>query len=130
MRRASHAYRAGLALAVGTAVFLVLGAGALGIIGDGRADRAYVAVLGVLVVGSVLARLRPAGMAVALAATALAQVLVPVVLLVSGAEGTHGVSLLDVAGLTALFAGLFALSAWQFRRSADRVRVLPRESAA
>ncbi|MFQ6171722.1 hypothetical protein ACK8HX_08955 [Oryzobacter sp. R7] len=111
------AYRLGLLVALGTATFLVLGAGALGIIGDGRADRAYLAVLAVLVVGALLARLRARSMVVVMAAAAVTQVLVPVVLLASGADGTSGVSLLDVAGLTLMYAGLFTLAAWLFRRA-------------
>lgn len=111
------AYRLGLLVAVGTAAFLVLGAGALGIIGDGRADRAYLAVLAVLVVGSMLARLRARWMVLVAAATALTQVLVPVVLLTSGAEGTDGASVLDVAGLTVMYAGLFAVAALLFRQA-------------
>lgn len=117
-RSARSSHRLGLALTVGTAAFLVLGAGALGIIGDGTADRAYLVVLAVLAVGSALARLRAAGMTRALLATALAQVLVPVVLLAGRAEGTERASLLDVAGLTVMYAGLFTLAAWLFHRAA------------
>ena len=47
-RTAASSYRYALLLALGTALFLVLGAGALGIIGDGRADRWYLVVVGVL----------------------------------------------------------------------------------
>jgi hypothetical protein len=117
-------------VAVGTALFLLLGAGALGIIGDGRADRAYAAVLAVLVVGSIVVRLRAAGMAVVLLLTALTQVLVPVVLLVGGFEGTQGASLLDVVGLTVMYAGLFGLSAWLFRRAAEARQGVPVGSRA
>jgi hypothetical protein len=67
-------YRLGVGVALATALFLILGSGAVGIIGaGGQPDRIYAAVLAVLVVGTVIARLRPAGMAVVLAATALAQ---------------------------------------------------------
>ena len=38
----------------------------------------------------------------------------------AGLEGTEGASVLDVVGLTGMFAGLFLLSAWLFRRSARR----------
>ncbi len=112
-------YRLALAVAVGTVLFLLLGIGALGVIGSGGpADRVYLAVPVVLVLGSVLARLRPGGMAVTMLATAATQVLAPVVAFAAGLEGTEGASVLDVVGLTGMFAGLFLLSAWLFRRSA------------
>ena len=112
-------YRLALAVAVGTVLFLLLGIGALGVIGSGGpADRVYLAVPVVLVLGSTLARLRPGGMAVTMLATAATQVLAPVVAFATGLEGTAGASVLDVVGLTGMFAGLFLLSAWLFRRSA------------
>lgn len=60
-------------------LFLIASISALGIIGDGgRPDHVYAAVLAVLVVGTVLARLRLRAMAMvmALGATAVAQALV------------------------------------------------------
>ena len=112
-------YRLALAVAVGTVLFLLLGIGALGVIGSGGpADRVYLAVPVVLLLGSIVARLRPGGMAVTMLATAATQVLAPVVAFVAGLEGTEGASVLDVVGLTGMFAGLFLLSAWLFRRSA------------
>ncbi|MDN4162960.1 hypothetical protein [Nocardioides abyssi] len=104
------ASRLGLAVAVGTAALLVLSAGALGIVGDGgRPDRAYVAVPAVLLLGSVAARLRPRGMVLALGATALAQVVVTAALLLADVHGEA--SVVDVVGITAMFAGLFAAAA-------------------
>ena len=91
-------YRLALALAVGTVLFLLLGIGALGVIGSGGpADRVYLAVPVVLVLGSILARLRPGGMAVTMLATAATQVLAPVVAFAAGLEGTEGASVLDAA---------------------------------
>jgi lysylphosphatidylglycerol synthetase-like protein (DUF2156 family) len=117
-------YRLALAVTLGTSAFLVLASGAVGIIGDGRADRAYAAVLAVLVVGAVVARLRAAGMAVVLLLAAMAQVLVPVVLVGGRAPGTDTASLLDVTGLTLMFCGLFIVAAALFRRAASaRTRV-------
>ena len=129
-RTAASSYRYALLLAMGTALALVLGAGALGIIGDGRADRWYLVVVGVLAVGSLVARFRASGMAVVLVATALAQVLVPVGVLAAGAPGVGSVSVLDVVGLTAGYAGLFALSAWLFRRAGQARPALAHRSPA
>ena len=129
-RTAASSYRYGLLLALGTALFLVLGAGALGIIGDGRADRWYLVVVGVLTLGSLLVRFRARGMAGVLLATAVAQVLVPVGVLAAGSPGVGSVSVLDVVGLTAMYAGLFALSAWLFRRAGQARPSLAHRSPA
>ncbi|MDN4175524.1 hypothetical protein QWY28_21350 [Nocardioides sp. SOB77] len=120
----STAHRLGLACALGAAVALVLAAGALGIVGaGGRPDRAYVAVLAVLLVGSALARLRPAPMSLVLAATTLTQVVVSAALLLSGAAA--GASAADVVMVTAGFAGLFAAAAWLFGVAASGGVVSP-----
>ena len=112
-------YRLALAVAVCTVLLLLLGIGALGVIGSGGpADRVYLAVPVVLLLGSILARLRPGGMAVTMLATAATQVLAPAVAFAARLEGTEGASVLDVVGLTGMFTGLFLLSAWLFRRSA------------
>jgi hypothetical protein len=61
--------RLAIGVAVATVLFLILGMGALGIIGaGGRPDRMYLAVLAVGAIGTVVARLRPRGMAMTLAA--------------------------------------------------------------
>ncbi|WP_193608989.1 hypothetical protein [Nocardioides lijunqiniae] len=105
----------GLALAALTALFLVLGIGALGILGPGgRPDRVYLAVLAVLLVGAAVSRLRPSGLALALAATAGAQVLVTAVALLGGLP-PEGSSALDIVGVNLLYAGLWAVSAWLVR---------------
>ena len=124
MKTARTSYRLAVAVAVATALFLALGIGALGIIGDGgRADRMYLAVFVVLVVGSVAARLRPHGMALALLATAATQVLVAVVALATGLPDSENASVLDIVALTVMYAGLFGLSAWLSRRAAQRSAV-------
>lgn len=124
MKTARKSYRLALAVAVLTALFLAFGIAALGIIGDGgRADRMYLAVFVVLAVGTIAARLRPRGMALALLATAVAQVLVAVVALLSGLPDAEGASVLDIVALTVMYAGLFGLSAWLFRRAAEQSAV-------
>jgi hypothetical protein len=112
-------YRLGLAAAALTALFLFLAIGALGIIGEGgEPDRLYLAVFVTLLVGTVLARLRARGMAYALGATAVVTMGVAVVALATGQQDTPGASVLEILGLTAMYAGLFAVSAWLFLRSA------------
>lgn len=117
-------YRLGVGVALATALFLILGIGALGIIGaGGRPDRIYAVVLGVLVLGTALARLRPSGMAVALAATALTQVVVSAAALLAGLHQDEGASVVDIIGLTAMYATMFGLAAWLFWRAAGHERV-------
>ena len=114
-------YRLGLALAAGTVLFLVLGIGALGIIGEGGSnDRMYLAVPAVLLIGSVVARLQPRGMALALAATAATQVVVGLVAIGRGLHASPGASVLEIMGLTCMYAVMFAASAWLFQRAAEQ----------
>ena len=116
--KTSTYYLLGVGAAVGTTLFMILAIGALGIIGDGgRDDRMYLAVPAVLVLGTIVARLRAPGMVLALLATAATQVLVTVVALVAGVP--KEASILDILGINAMFAALFCLSAWLFRRAAD-----------
>jgi hypothetical protein len=114
-------YRLAVVVALGAVLFLILGIGALGIIGaGGRPDRIYAAVLGVLVLGTVIARLRPAGMALALAATALAQAVVSATALLAGLHEAEGASVVDIVGLTAMYAAAFGLAGWLFWQAAEK----------
>ena len=114
-------HRLGIGVAVATVLFLVWGIGALGIIGEGgRPDRMYVGVLAVLVIGTVVARLRPRGMALALLATAVTQLLVAAVALIAGLQDTEGASVAEILGLNAMYAALFGLSSWFFWRAAGQ----------
>jgi lambda repressor-like predicted transcriptional regulator len=70
-------------------------------------------VLAVGIVGAVIARFRPAGMARALVATALAQALVAVVALIAQAG-------LAPVVLTTAFAAPWLASAWLFGRAAQQ----------
>lgn len=115
----TRSYRLGLAVTLGTVLFLLLGAGALGIIGaGGRADLMYLGVIAVGVVGVVASRLRPRGMSRTLLAMAAAQVVVALIALVAVVPGSDA-SVVDLIGLTAMYAGLFSVAAWLFSR-ADR----------
>lgn len=119
-RTGGWTYRAGLGLALATAVVLILANGAVGIIGseDNAANLMYGAVLAVGLVGALLARFRPAGMARALVATALAHGLVGAIALTAGWGRASQAWPWDVAVSTGVFAALWLLSAWLFRRAA------------
>ena len=122
-------YLLAIGAAVATVLFLVLAIGALGIIGDGgRDDRIYAAVLAVLAIGTVVARLRPHGMSLALLATALTQAVVTVVALIVGVP--EDASVLDIVGINAMYVALFCLSAWLFRRAAEQDALVAVEGRA
>lgn len=117
------AYRAAVGVALAAAFLLVWVNGAVGIIGNegNPANLMYFGVLAIGIISVFIARLEPRGMARALFAVALAQMLVPVIALIiwnpqATSWGAAGV--LGVFGLNAFFAMLFVGSAWLFRKSA------------
>jgi CHASE2 domain-containing sensor protein len=97
-------------------VWLSLGVGIIGADGD-RANLMYFGVLAVGILGALIARFRPQGMARALVATALAQALVAVIALVLGL-GDPWSPPAEIVALNGFFIALFAGSAWLFRRAA------------
>jgi hypothetical protein len=114
------AYRAGVGVALAAALFLVWLVGAVGVIGeDGdRADLMYGGVLAVGIIGAIIARFQPQGMARALLAMALVQALVAVIALIAGKHQASISSVYEIVGLNGLFVALFIGSAWLFRHAA------------
>lgn len=113
------AYRAAIGVAIAAACILVwlsLGVGIIGKDGD-RANAMYFGVLAVGIIGAVIARLRPHGMARALIAMALAQALVAAIAVIAGL-GLPYSGPAEILLLNAFFVALFAGSAWLFRRAA------------
>jgi hypothetical protein len=94
--------------------------GAVGIIGSEQEDAnlLYGGVLGAALIGASAARFRPAGMALAMSATALAQALVPVVASTFGLSSNALVWSAGVLMLTGFFVALWLLSAWLFWKGA------------
>lgn len=112
-------YRAAVGVALAAAFILVWVNGAVGIIGseDNDANLMYGGVLAVGIIGAIIARFQPAGMARALYATALAQALVAVIALLAGlGEPWTGPG--EILLLNGFFAALFVGSAWLFRKAA------------
>ena len=119
MNKDSTMYRFAAAVAVGAAFMLVwlsLGVGIIGRDGD-PANRMYFGVLAVGIIGALIARFRPRGMARALFATALAQMSVALIALIAGL-GRPWSGPLELSLLNGFFVVLFAGSAWLFRRAA------------
>jgi hypothetical protein len=76
---------------------------------------------GVLVAGiggAIIARFQPDGMARVLSMTAVAQALVAVIALTAGFGSSDPTWPLDISALTGLFAALWLVSAWLFRKAA------------
>jgi hypothetical protein len=106
-------YRLAMGVALVTTFLLMWMAAAVGIL-DG-ADWVLGGVFVVGLLGAALSGFRAAGMARALAAVALTQI---VVAALARGTGLTPVPPLKIAGLTAFFVALWLLSAWLFRRAA------------
>ena len=116
-----RAYR--IAFGVGLLGVFLLGwvSGAVGIIGSENqpVNLMYWAVPAVLFAGTLISRFEPRGMARTLFATALVQVLIPIVALTISQEVSWGnAGVVGVFVFNSIFALLFAASALLFRRAA------------
>ncbi|NNC74037.1 MAG: hypothetical protein HKN93_00865 [Acidimicrobiia bacterium] len=117
-----NTYRFAMVLALAAAFFMVwmaLGVGILGDPGD-LADLMYVGVIAVGLIGALVARFRATGMTRALLAAALAQIIVALVVLVTGLQ--EGPSAGTMLILHAVFVGLFLGSSRLFRKAAGERR--------
>ena len=111
-----------IAFGVGLAGVLFLGwvSGAVGIIGSENqpVNLLYWAVPVIGLIGSLISRFKPRGMALTLFAVALVQFLVPVVALTISPEVSWGnVGVIGVFVTNSLFAVMFVVSALLFRRA-------------
>lgn len=114
------AYRLGAIVAVGAGFLLTWVNLAVGIIGseDNPLNLVYAAVLGVAVIGAVVAAFAPAGMARALFATAAAQMLVTVLALIWGWGAWQPPGAAGILALNGFFTMLWFLAGGLFRRAA------------
>jgi len=114
----NSAYRLGAGVAVAAGLLLVWGNLAVGFIGseNNPANLLYGAVLAVAAVGAVVARFRAAGMARAMFGAALTQVAVPLVAAVIWRPEVNQ-GMVYVLALNTIFAGIWAVSGWLFRRA-------------
>ena len=113
------AYRAAVGVALAAAFILVWMNLAVGVIGTERDDAnlMYGGVLAVGIIGAIIARFQPDGMARALFATALAQALVAVIALLAGL-GSPWSGPGEILILNGFFVALFVGSASLFRKAA------------
>ena len=116
----NKAYRLATGASVATAFLLLWVIGAVGLIGvEGDPfDRLYFAVLAVGVIGALIARFRPRGMARAMIATATAQALVCVIALIVGKQHVAVSSVREIVLLNGFYVALWIGSAWLFMKAA------------
>ena len=116
----TKAYRLAVGASIATALLLVWIIGAVGLIGvEGDPfDRLYGGVLAVGIIGALIARFRPAGMARAMIATAAAQALVTGIALIIGKQHVPVSSVLEIVLLNGFYVALWIGSAWLFRKAA------------
>ena len=115
------AYRAAVAVGIVAAFLLVWVNLAVGIIGSesNPANLLFGGVLGIGLIGALIARFEPQGMARVLIATALAQAAVLVIALIALTA-----ELGPLFMLTGFFVALWLLSAWLFRKAAREQTVM------
>ncbi len=116
----STAYRFAVGIALAAALLLVWVNAAVGVIGTPHDDAnlMYGGVLAIGVLGVIVARFQPRGMARALCWTALAQAVVAGIALIAGWGSSGPTWPWDVVGLNGFFTALWLLSAWLFRHAA------------
>ena len=115
----NSAYRAGFGVAIAAVLLLIWINGAVGIIGseNNDANLMYGGVVAVAVIGTLVARFRPRGMARTMFATAFAQALVAVIALIGGL-GAPASGPAEIVLLNGFFVALFAGSARLFQEVA------------
>jgi hypothetical protein len=125
MSSEKSAYRAAVAIALGATLLLLWLSIGLGIIGKDHnpANLMYLGVIAVGIIGALVARFRPQGMARALFATALAQALVGAIAW-KARLGVPYSPRTVIFGLSVLFVVLFVGSGWLFHRAAKAQREL------
>ena len=118
--QARSACRFALCAAIATPFLLLWVIGAVGLIGvEGDPfDLIYGGVLAVGLVGALIARFRPRGMARAMVAAAFAQALVAVIALIIGKQHSPVSSVIEILGLNGFFVVLWLVSARLFIRAA------------
>ncbi|MGF7118372.1 hypothetical protein J2749_001359 [Methanobacterium oryzae] len=120
-------YRIAFGIGLAGAFLLFWVNGAVGIIGDSQSvNLMYGAVFAVGIIGSLVARFKPRGMARTLFAVALTQMLVPVIALIIWPPSiiSWAPSVLGVFVLNAFFAMLFVVSAVLFRHTSTHSNLI------
>lgn len=114
------AYRGAIGIALAAIFLLIVINGAVGIIGGEQEDAnlLFGGVILIALIGAIAARFRPAGMALTMGVAALAQLLVPAIALFGGLAPRAMVLAPEVPIATAVFAGMWLVAGWLFRKAA------------
>jgi hypothetical protein len=117
----NNAYRSAIGFALAAAFLIVWANGAVGMIGneDNPYNLLFIAVIGLALIGAIAARFRPAGMALAMTAAAVAHGGVAIVGMFADARG---------GAVSLVFAGFWLLSAALFRKAAREQAAVEREA--
>lgn len=120
----STAHRVAVGLALAATFMLIWVNGAVGIIGDedNPANLMFGGVLAIALLGAIVARFRPAGMALVMSAAAAAQMVVGVVGVALGFGATGPIWPWDTIGATGFFVALWLASACLFSVAAREPR--------
>ena len=112
-------YRVAAAVALMTSLLIVWTNLAVGIIGSEHnpLNLMFIAVLGVVIIGSIIARFNPHGMSRTLFLAALTQALVAIIALIAE-QGEPSVKPIEIVIVNGFFILLWMASAWLFRKSA------------
>lgn len=119
----STAYKLGVGVGVVAGLMLVWANAAVGLVGseDNPVNLLYGGVLLVALIGAIVARFRPRGMSNAMFAASLTYVAVTLIGLFvwkpKGAAAEPSVHLVNVVVFNAVFAAIWAVSGWLFRRA-------------
>lgn len=117
------AYRLAVGVGVAAGLLLVWANAAVGLVGSEHnpANLLYGSVLLVALIGAFVARFRPLGMSRAMFGAALTYAVVTLIALFvwkpTGAAAEPQVGLVNVLGINAVFAALWAVAGWLFRRA-------------
>ncbi len=120
VRKGNAAYSMAAGLALGASLLSVWIPGAVGIIGN-EADDANILYLGVVLVAlllSLASLFRPSGMAMAMAAAAVAELLVPVAAWIFWPELHDAILKPEVPFMAVMLTGMWAVSALLFHKAA------------
>jgi len=112
----SMAYRVAIGFGLFTGLFLLWVNGAVGIIGteSNPVNLLYFGVIGVGIIGALLARFQPKGMAYTMLAMAVTQGLIAAIALIGGFYQTPPSSVIQILGVNGFFIILFTASALLF----------------
>lgn len=115
-------YRAAVGTTLLTGFLLIWVNGAVGVIGSeaNPFNIAYYGVIFIGLLGTIITRLKPKGMSLAMLNTALTQALVTATALIGGFYQSPPSSVTEILGINGFFIGLWCISALLFRNAGQK----------